>query len=315
MDRLASMQAFVATADARSFTGAARRLGMSPSMVTKHVEALERRLGVPLLHRSTRRLVLTEAGVNYRDSCRSLLAEVDEVEASISADRLEPRGLLRVNVPVILGVRHIAPLLPDYARRYPAVTVELGLTNRFVDLVEEGWDIAVRSGPLANSELLARPLGTSRMVVCASPEYLAANSRPRTVFDLAEHNCLRFTPAGNGADTHWLFQGPHGLVALEVGGNLLASDASVLHAAALAGQGILFEPTFLVGEDLAQGRLVEIVLDQIPRNIPIYAVWSPARRLSSKVRSFVDLLAEHMRPVPPWDRGLPRLDGHDDVPP
>jgi DNA-binding transcriptional LysR family regulator len=119
----------------------------------------------------------------------------------------------------------------------------------------------------------------------------------------------------NPQPVDWLFQGPHGLVALEVGGNLLAGDASVLHAAGLAGQGILFEPTFLIGEDLAQGRLVEIVPDQIPRNIPIYAVWSPARRLSSKVRSFVDLLAEHMQPVPPWDRGLPRLKGHDDVPP
>lgn len=306
MDRLASMQAFVATADAHSFTRAARQLGMSPSMVTKHVEALERRLGVRLLHRSTRRLVLTEAGANYRDRCRSLLVEVDEVEASISADRLEPRGLLRVNVPVILGVRHIAQLLPEYARRYPAVTVELGLTNRLVDLVEEGWDIAVRSGPLANSELLARPLCTSRMVVCASPEYLAARGRPRTASDLADHNCLRFTPAGNGADTHWLFQGPDGPVVCEVGGNLLASDASVLRAAALAGQGILFQATLLVGEDLAKGRLVEIVMDQIPLNLPIYAVWTPARRLSSKVRSFVDLLAKHMQPVPPWDRGLPR---------
>ena len=297
MDRLASMQAFVATADARSFTRAARQLGMSPSMVTKHVEALEHRLGVRLLHRSTRRLVPTEAGADYRDRCRYLLAEVDEIEAGISADRLEPRGLLRVTVPPSFGVRHIAPLLPDYAGRYPAVTVELGLTNRLVDLVEEGWDIAVRFGPLANSELLARRLGTSRMVVCAAPEYLAAHSRPRTVADLAEHNCLRYPPAGNGAGTRWLFQGPHGPGHIEVSGNLLATEAGVLHAAALAGQGILFEPTFLVGEDLAQGRLVEIVLDQVPLNVPIHAVWSPARRLSSK------------------DRGLPRLDGYDDVPP
>jgi DNA-binding transcriptional LysR family regulator len=305
MDRLASMQAFVATADASSFSGAARSLGMSPSMVTKHVEALEHRLGVPLLHRSTRRLVLTEAGVSYRDRCRSLLAEVDEAEATISADRLEPRGLLRVNLPVILGARHIAPLLPDYARRYPAVTVEIGLTNRMVDLVEEGWDIAIRSGPLASSDLLARPLGTSRTVVCASPDYLAAHGKPQSVSDLAAHNCLRFAPAGSGAETQWVFEGPEGRIALAVGGNLLASDATVLHAAALAGQGILFEPTFLVGEDLAQGRLVEIALDQTPRTIPLYAVWPPARRLSSKVRSFVDLLAGHMRPVPPWERGLP----------
>lgn len=314
MDRLASMQVFVATADAGSFSEAARRLAMSPSMVTKHVEALERRLGTRLLHRSTRRLVLTEAGADYRDRCRYLLAEVDEIEAGVSTDRLEPRGLLRVSVPVSFGVRHIAPLLPDYGRRYPAVTVELGLNNRFVDLVEEGWDVAIRFGTLTNSALIARRLGTSRMVVCATPEYLAAHGKPRTVADLAQHNCLRYAPAGVSSAMPWQFRGPYGPVTLEVRGNLLASDPSVLHAAALSGQGMLFEPTFLVGEDLANGRLIEIVLDQIPLSIPIHAIWSPGRRLSSKVRSFVELLAEHMQPVPPWDRGLPQSHDLDDAP-
>jgi DNA-binding transcriptional LysR family regulator len=315
MDRLTSMKAFVVTADAGSFSEAARRLSMSPSMVTKHVEALEQRLGVRLLHRSTRRLVLTEAGTDYRDRCRYVLAEVDEIEASVSADRLEPRGLLRVNVPVSFGVRHMAPLLSNYARRYPAVTVELGLNNRLVDLIEEGWDIAIRFGSLASSELIARRLGISRMVVCATPEYLAAHGGPRTVDDLAQHNCLRYAPAGVGTAMPWQFQGPYGSVAHNVSGNLLVSDPSVLHTAALADQGIIFEPTFLVGEDLARGRLVEIVLDQVPLSVPIHAVWSPGRRLSSKVRSFVDLLAEHMRPIPPWDRDLPRLNGHDDASP
>ncbi|WMT76410.1 LysR family transcriptional regulator [Bradyrhizobium sp. Ash2021] len=313
MDRLTSMKAFVTTADAGSFSEAARRLAMSPSMVTKHVEALEHRLGVQLLHRSTRRLVLTEAGAEYRDRCRNVLAEVDEIEASASADRLEPRGLLRINVPVSFGVRHIAPLLPNYARLYPAITVELGLNNRLVDLVEEGWDIAVRFGSPASSALIARRLGVSRMVVCAAPEYLAAHGSPRTVADLAQHNCLRHAPAGIATALPWQFQGPYGSVAQHVCGNLLVSDPTVLHTAALAGQGILFEPTFLVGEDLAKGRLVEIVLDQTPLSIPIHALWSPGRRLSSKVRSFVDLLAEHMRPVPPWDRELPRLIGQDDA--
>ncbi|WP_043285733.1 LysR family transcriptional regulator [Paraburkholderia oxyphila] len=311
MDRLTSMQAFVITADAGSFSEAARRLAMSPSMVTKHVEALEHRLGVRLLHRSTRRLVLTEAGADYRDRCRYLLAEVDEIEAGISTERLEPRGLLRVNVPVSFGVRHIAPLLPNYARRYPTVTVELGLNNRFVDLIEEGWDVAVRFGPMVNPAMIARRLSTSRMAVCAAPEYLAVHGTPRTVADLAQHNCLRYAPAGISTAMPWQFQGPYGPAALEVRGNLLASDPSVIRTAGLGGQGILFEPTFLVGEDIAEGRLVEITLDQKPLSVPIHAVWSPGRRLSSKVRSFVDLLAEHMQPVPPWDRGLPPSTSED----
>ncbi len=301
MDRLNSMQAFVTTADTGSFSAAGRQLGLSATMVTKHVQSLEDRLGVRLLHRSTRRLALTEAGSAYRDRCQQLLIEIEEAEATVSADRLQPRGTLRVNAPAAFAVLQIAPHLVHYSRDYPEVTVELGLSNRAVDLLEEGWDIAVRIGQLNDSALLARRLGPSRMVVCAAPEYLSAHGVPRTVAELAGHNCLTYTPAANGISNPWLFQGPYGEIAVPVTGNLQASDAGALHAAALAGQGILLEPTFLVGSDLASGRLLPVTLDHAPLEMPIHALWSPGRRLSPKVRSFVDFLTARTGPEPPWD--------------
>ena len=295
------MQAFVATADAGSFSAAARQLGLSPTMVTKHVQFLEDRLGVRLLNRSTRRLALTEAGSAYRERCHQLLGEVEEAEASVSADRLEPRGVLRINTSIAFGIRHIAPILAEYVRRHPRVTIDLGLNNRFVDLLEEGWDIAVRIGQLADSALLARRLGPSRMALCAAPSYLAERGTPRFVADLASHNCLLYSPAATGVTNPWLFQGPYGETAVAVAGNLRASDAAALHVAALAGQGIIFEPTFIVGDDIAAGRLLSIPLDHAPLELPIHAVWGPGRRLSAKVRSFVDYLAERIGPEPSWD--------------
>ena len=315
MDRLESMHAFVATADAGSFSAAARELGLSATMVTKHVQSLEERLGVRLIHRSTRRLVLTEAGAAYRDRCRQLLIEIEEAEATISADRLQPRGTLRVNAPAAFAVLQIAPRLILYSRQYPEVTIELGLNNRSVDLLEEGWDIAVRIGQLSDSSLLARRLGPSRMVVCAAPDYLAVHGTPRTVADLSQHNCLTYTPAANGVSNPWLFQGPYGEIPVRVTGNLQASDAGALHAAALAGHGVLMEPTFLVGSDLASGRLLPIQLDHVPLEMPIHALWTPGRRLSPKIRSFVEFLADQTGSEPPWDTWRTSLPGVGYAPP
>src|SRR6266545_2164586 len=190
LDRVTGMQVFARVAALGGLSAAARALGMSQTMATKHIAAIEERLGVKLLHRTTRRLTLTEAGRRYLDAAERILAEVEEAEAAASADRVEARGTLRVNAPVSFGMREIAPLLPDFARSYPSVTVEIGLNDRVVDLIEEGWDLAVRIGTLADSTMIAKRLAPCRTVLCAAPAYLAERGAPRTVADLKNHNCL-----------------------------------------------------------------------------------------------------------------------------
>jgi DNA-binding transcriptional LysR family regulator len=188
LDRLTGMQVFARVAALGSLTAAARALQMSQTMATKHLTALEVRLGVKLLHRTTRRLTLTEAGRNYLDAVERILGEVDEADASISADTVEVRGTLRVNVPVSFGIREIAPLLPEFTRNHPALTVDLGLNDRYVDLVDEGWDLAIRIGNMAASSLVARRLAACHTVVCAAPSYLKLKGTPRVIGDLSHHN-------------------------------------------------------------------------------------------------------------------------------
>ena len=301
MDRFTSMHIFLATVSAGSFSAAAREAGLSPTMVAKHVQSIEDRLGTRLLQRSTRRLALTADGEAYRDRCQQILAEIDELEASIGSDRLAPRGVLRVNAGVAFGVRQVAPLLPAYARLYPAVTVQLGLNNRHVDLVEEGWDVALRIGGLPDSALIARRLALCRMVVCASPDYFAARGTPCAVAELAGHNCLGYAIVSH-VPLPWRFQGPDGPTAFEPSGNLQSSEGEALLAAAVAGQGVVMVPTFLATADLAAGRLLPLTLDQEPLGLPLHALWPPGRRLSAKVRSFITFLAEaYGGPQPPWD--------------
>ena len=298
MDRLTSMQLFVQTVSEGSFSAAARVLGLSPTMVAKHLQALEDRLGVRLLHRSTRRLTLTAEGAVYRERCQHVLNEIDEIEAGIGSERLTPRGVLRVNVSVSFGIRHLAPLLPAYARLYPDVTVEVGLSNGYVDLIDEGWDGVLRIGPLADSTLMARRLAVCGMAVCAAPAYLAARGTPATVGALAGHNCLGYMASSKVAQP-WLFQGPYGEMAFQPSGTLRASEGEVLHAAALGGHGIVCEPTFVAGDDLNAGRLIALALDQVPLGRPLHALWSPGRQLSAKIRSLTKFLAEQYGSQPP----------------
>src|SRR5262245_14310399 len=178
-------------------------MGLSQTMVTKHLSALEARLGAKLFHRTTRRLSITDAGRFYLESCERILADIEAAEAALAAERVEPRGLLRLNVPLVFGVRQIAPRLAGFAKACPHVTVELGLNDRLVDLAEEGWDLAIRIGRLRDSSMVARRLAPCRMVLCASPSYLAQRGTPRTIKDLASHNCLGYTLAQAGA-ARWL---------------------------------------------------------------------------------------------------------------
>src|SRR5579871_6679697 len=202
-DRLTGLEVFAKVASAGSLSAAGRAMGLSQSMVTKHLAALEARLGAKLLHRTTRRLSLTDAGRSYLESCERILSDIEAAEAAIAADRLEPRGLLRLNVPLVFGVRQIAPRLAEFARLHPHITVDLGLNDRHVDLAEEGWDLAIRIASLRDSSLVARRLAPCRMAVCASPAYLASHGTPHTAAELERHNCLGYTLSQAGSH-RWL---------------------------------------------------------------------------------------------------------------
>ncbi|EIM28716.1 LysR family transcriptional regulator [Microvirga lotononidis] len=303
LDRITGMQVFVRVATLGSFSAAARALHLSQTMVTKHVAALEERLGVKLLHRSTRKLVLTEEGRAYLAACERILAEIEEAEVSASLDRIEPRGTLRLNVPLTFGFRQVVPALTEFSRLYPAVSFDLGLADRYVDLIEEGWDLAIRIGRLKDSSLVARRLAACRTTVCAAPAYLKDHGTPQTLEDLARHNCLGYTlPSAIGA-SRWAF-GLDGDIVVSIQGNLRANNGDALLAAAVAGQGLIYQPTFIVGDSLRDGSLVPVLTAYPTYEPAIHAVLPSARQAPAKVRAFVAFLAERFGPEPEWDRDL-----------
>ncbi len=301
LDRLTSLEVFAKVASAGSFSAAGRAMGLSQTMVTKHIAALEARLGTKLFHRTTRRLSLTEAGRDYLDVAARVLADLDAADNAVAADRFEPRGVLRLNAPVSFGVRQIAPLLSGFACRHPHVTVELGLNDRLVGLAEEGWDLAIRIGSLSDSSLIARRIAPCRIVVCAAPSYLEARGTPRTVADLAQHNCLGYTLSRwTGAD-RWTF-GARSEMTIPVTGNLRANNGSALLAAAIAGQGVIYQPTFIVAEALRAGTLTVLPLDHPTLEVGIHAVFLPVHHPAAKVRAMIEFLVAQFAPEPPWDR-------------
>lgn len=303
LDRLTGLEVVSKIASAGSLSAAARALGLSQTMVTKHLAALEARLGTRLFHRTTRRLTITDAGRRYLELAERVLSDFEAAEATVSADSLAPRGLLRLNAPLAFGIRQIAPRLAEFAARYPQVAVELGLNDRLVDLVEEGWDLAIRIGKLGDSSLVAKRLASCRMVVCAAPSYLAAHGTPRSADDLAAHNCLGYTLAQAGA-ARWRMGGSSA-IDVPVTGNLRANNGDALLAAALAGQGIIYQPSFIVGDDLRAGRLVALTLDLAPSDLlGVHAIYLPDRMPQAKVRAFIDFIAAEFAGRPPWDRGL-----------
>lgn len=305
LDRMTGMQVFQRVAATGSLSAAARGLRMSQTMATKHVAALESRLGTKLFYRTTRRLTLTEAGRTYLEACERILADVAAAEDAVSAAQTDVRGTLRLNVPVSFGILEVAPLLPQFAARHPALTVDLGLNDRQVDLVEEGWDLAIRIGAMKDSTLQARRLAPCRMLVCAAPSYLAARGTPETVASLKAHDCLGYTLSRLvGADT-WGF-GRDGKTKVAVSGSLRASNGDALVAAAVGGQGIIYQPTFLVAPEIRAGRLRVLQLDKDTIEMSgIYAVFPAGRAPPAKVRAMIDFLLARFSPVPPWDRDLP----------
>jgi len=304
LDHLGAMAVFARVVEAGSFSGAAAGLGLSKSAVSKHVARLEERLAVRLLNRTTRRLSLTEAGTAFYEHCRQLVADADAAEAAVSHLASAPRGRLRVNVPMSFGQRHVAPALPAFLARYPELSVDLQLNDRTVDLVEEGYDMAVRIGELPDSSLLMRRLAPLHRVVAAAPAYLDRAGRPRHPRELREHTCLLYSYLSWGRE--WRFHGADGETRVRVGGPLEANNGDALLTAACEGAGIVMLPTFLAGEAVRAGAL-EPILTEWTRGPAgaISAVFPPGRKFSPKVRVFVDFLAERFGPEPAWDRDLP----------
>lgn len=294
MDRITSMRVFVRAASAGSISAAARHLGMSAAMATKHIDALEVHLGMKLFHRTTKRqsLTLTEAGNNYLEACQRILADIDETEAAISSQRIKASGLLRMNIPVSFGTRFIAPLLPEFSRQYPEVKIELGLSDAQLDLITGNWDLAIRIGHLEDSLLKTRRLGHTYMQVCAAPDYLDSRGVPRKITDLSQHNCLSYTLSAMQNSQYWLF-GKKGELKVPVSGDLVANSGEALLAAAVNAQGIIYQPHFIVNEALERGNLIELKLDKPVMDLGgIHVLYPPDRHPPAKVRVMIDFLVQ-----------------------
>ena len=289
MDQFKEMEAFVAVAQLGSFVKAADKLGLSKAMVSRHVSELEARLGVRLMQRTTRRLSLSDAGADYLQRCAQILGDLHDANAAVSATAVQAQGLLKVTAPLTFGIRHLAPLWGEFLRVHPRVELEVNLNDRMVDLVEEGYDLAVRIGQLSSSTLIARRIAGTRLVLCASPRYLQRATPITDLADIAQHDVMAYTYLATGEQ--WQFSGPQGTRSIEVRPRLRSNSGDTCRAAALADQGIIFQPTFLVGEDLKAGRLVEILPQYAGPELDINLVYPSRLHLSHKVRAMVEFLA------------------------
>ncbi|CAE6919933.1 LysR family transcriptional regulator [Paraburkholderia domus] len=300
MDTLVSMKVFRHVVEVGSFVGAAERMEMSAAMASKHVMHLEQQLGARLLNRTTRRVAPTEAGREYYERLSQVLTELEEAEHVVGAASVVPQGRLRVSSLSAFGLSHVMAAVADYAAQYPQVTVDMTLSDRVVELIDEGFDVAIRASPsgLKSSSLIARQIATAHLVLCASPAYLRRHGTPKTVADLARHNYLQYagvapleiaTATGDGSPR------------VRLSGNLIVNHLEAQRVIVLQGAGIAMLGTEVIGDDLATGRLVPLLVDDVPpRELPIHVVYASRRHLSAKVRSFVDFLAERFANESLW---------------
>jgi DNA-binding transcriptional LysR family regulator len=304
MQNLTDIAIFVKVVELSSFTAAAEALESSQPVVSKAVTRLEEKLGARLLNRTTRRLSLTEAGSElYRRSERAL-KEIENAELEVARFQTEPRGTLRVAAPMSFSIQHLGPVIQSFLAQFPGVTVELNLDDRQVDLVEEGYDVAIRIGQLQDSNLVARKITPCRQVMSASPTYLAKHGTPERPEDLLEHNCILYslllTPrewrlVDAAGETH----------VVPVRGTLHSNNGMVNRAAAVAGAGIVLLPTFYLGDEIRSGALQPILCTFKPQELAVYAVYPERRNLSPKVRAFIDFLTVTFGPTPPWEKDCP----------
>lgn len=299
MDTLNGFAVFTKVVEAGGFSAAARELDMSKSAVSKQIAKLEDHLGVRLLNRTTRKLSPTEVGTTLYERARRIVQDVEETEQAVGALHTEPRGTLRLNVPMSFGISHVAPALPDFLARYPDINIDMVMNDRVVDLLDEGFDVAIRIARMPDSSLIARKLSPLRLALCASPGYWKEHGIPTCPSQMKDHNCLIYSYLLKKDE--WSFSGPDGAMSVKVSGNISANNGDALRGAALNGAGVFLSPTFIVGDDLRSGAL-QPVLDQfMTTDLAIYAVYPHNRYLSAKVRAFVDFFAERFGTEPYWD--------------
>jgi DNA-binding transcriptional LysR family regulator len=290
MDRLTGMETFVRVVELGGFTAAAAAANISPTMVSNHIRALERRLGARLLNRTTRRQSLTDIGTTYYAQCLDILGRIDSAESNARDQRSRPAGRLRISAPITLGAHLLVPAFAEYLREYDEVQIELQLNDRVVDLIDEGFDAAFRFGELPDSSLIARPLRSLNRVVCASPTYLTRHGIPQKPGDLLNHNCLAFHYVHPERD--WVFPGANGQ-SVRIAGQLTVNNGPALLQAALADIGIAMLPDYLVAEDLAAGRLVRLFPEYDFERAPLQLIYLPDRHMTPKMKSFVDFIMQH----------------------
>ncbi|MCO6056809.1 LysR family transcriptional regulator [Pseudomonas sp. MOB-449] len=290
MDRALEMQVFCTVVEKGSFTAAVDALEMSKAAVSRHVNALEARLGARLLQRTTRRISLTEEGRLFYQQAQEILGLIDVAESAVSSGAQEPIGVLRINAPVSFGVEHLAPLWADFMRRYPKVELDINLNDRVVDLVEEGYDMAVRIARMESSSLIGRRLASTRMRLCAAPTYLAEHAPLATPEDLVRHEVIAYS--NFATRNEWSFTGPEGEVKVQTHSMVRCNNGDTCRSIALAGGGILLQPSFMLRQDIRRGELVEILPSYRGVELGIYAVYPSRKHLAPKVRAMVNYLVE-----------------------
>ncbi len=298
MDRLTSINAFVRVVESQGFSAASRRLGLSVTMVSNHIKALEDHLGARLLNRTTRRVSLTDTGKAYYDRCVQILAELAEADQVASAQQSAPRGTLRVYTSTHV-VRYLMPVVGDFLKTYPGVGIDLTIGERMIDLVEDGYDVAIRTVDSPESTVIVRRLTPWRHFLACSPSYLESHAAPKTLADLAQHNCMRYAFYPFGAD--WHFEGPGGVpTAVRVTGNLVTTSAEALRYMSIDGQGLIMAPSFVAADDFHSGRLVRLLPDYHGVEFAISAVYPHRHHVSAKVRVFIDMMADYFTGHSAW---------------
>lgn len=300
MDRLQAMRVFTAVVETGSFSRAAEQLHLSATAVSRHVAELEKHLGAQLLQRSTRRIHLTEIGTNYYDRCRLILADVEEAEAQAATSESQPKGILRISLPHSFGLRYIAPLMPEFCKRYPELQLELSFSDRTVDLVEEGIDMAIRIKGELKTSLVARKLAPVRIICCAAPAYLKLHGIPQSPDSLSQHNCITYSYAATA--NSWTFLHDGKPCEVQVKGSLRSNSGDMGRLAARNGLGITTLPIFIVCDDLRSGTLIELLPEYPIPPINVYAVYLPGARRAARIKAMVEYLWDALgRGNPPWE--------------
>lgn len=295
MDRFIEMEAFNAVVDSGSFVKAAESLNTSKAAISRYVSDLETRLGVRLLHRTTRKLSLTDEGQIFFMRSKELLSELSSAELEVTSRNVVASGLIRINTPVTFGIKHLSQLWGSFLDRYPEIKLDITLADRIVDLVDEGYDVAIRIASLPSSTLISKKLSSTRLILCASPAYLNKNGIPHHPHDLTHHSIIAYSHFSTKDE--WYFNGPEGQVSVKTNPRIHSNNGDTCRAVAVNGLGIILQPSFLISEDIKSGALIELMPQYKSIELGIYAIYASRKHLAPKIRVLIDFLAENLKRI------------------